>query len=104
LFEHLVVNQILASAKAHDIAVKLSYFRTRGGFEVDLILQIGRIVHAIEIKSRRADHGDAAKLEEFLQYVPKSTQLFVVTPDDAPRKIGRVTITGLNEFLSAVGL
>ena len=32
---------MIASAKARDIPIKVSYFRTRGGYEVDLILDGG---------------------------------------------------------------
>ena len=68
LFEHLVVGQVLASAKARDTVADLSYFRTRGGYEVDLILGLGGKTYAVEIKAGRVDQGDAAKLESFSDY------------------------------------
>jgi predicted AAA+ superfamily ATPase len=105
LFEHLVVNQVLASAKARDIPVKASYFRTRGGYEVDLILEVGSKTYAIEIKHGHADQGDAQKLEAFRDYHKSVDGFFLVTAaGDAARKIGRVFITNISDFLRAIGL
>jgi uncharacterized protein len=104
LFEHLVINQVIASAKARDIAIKTAYFRTRGGYEVDLILTVGANTYAVEIKSGRADQSDALHLEEFRHYYKAVDRFFLVTAEGAMRKVGRVHIVNLNEFLRMVGL
>lgn len=104
LFEHLVVNQISASARAHDRAIKLSYFRTRGGYEVDLILEIDGKTYAIEVKAGRADSADAEHLQQFLRYRENVDGFFLVTPDATSRKIGPVLIVNINEFLRSIGL
>jgi uncharacterized protein len=103
LFEHLVISQVIASAKARDTAIKLSYFRTRGGFEVDLILQIGAKTYAVEVKSGRVDEGDASHLEQFGSYHRSVTGFFIVTAEEIARTIGKVRIVGLNDFLRAIG-
>jgi predicted AAA+ superfamily ATPase len=105
LFEHLVVNQVIASAKARDIPIKVSYFRTRGGYEVDLILEIRDRTYAIEIKSGRADEGDAGNLESFRDYYQSVNGFFIVTADNtAARKIGRVFIMNVSDFLREIRL
>jgi predicted AAA+ superfamily ATPase len=105
LFEHLVVGQVIASSKARDTPVKLSYFRTRSGYEVDLILQLGAKTYAVEIKAGRVDQGDAGKLEGFGDYYKDTDGYFLVTTDGtSARRIGRVLIVSLSDFLRAVGL
>jgi len=104
LFEHLVVNQILASAKAHDQQIKLSYFRTRAGYEVDLILELNQKIYAIEVKSGRITADEVKKLEEFKKYNPKVSQYFIVNLDSTQRKISQTLICNLSTFLKKVGL
>jgi predicted AAA+ superfamily ATPase len=105
LFEHLVINQVIASAKARDIPITASYFRTRGGYEVDLILELGGKTYAIEIKSGHADQGDARNLESFRDYYTGVDGFFLVTADStAARKIGRVLIMNVADFLQEIGL
>lgn len=105
LFEHLVVNQVLASAKASDIPIKASYFRTRGGYEVDLILEVGGKTYAIEIKHGHADQGDAGNLEAFRDYHKGVDGFFLVTAAaGTARKIGRVFIMNICDFLREIGL
>jgi uncharacterized protein len=104
LFEHLVINQVVNSAKARDLPLKLSYFRTRGGFEVDLIIEISGKTLAVEIKAGRTDPSDALRLEQFHHYHEAVAGYFLVTSDVVPRKIGRVRALGINDFLQAIGL
>lgn len=104
LFEHTVINQVLCSAKAKDRRVKLSYFRTRGGYEVDLIVEIDGHLFAAEIKSGPVDHFDAEKLEHFKTYQKKISGLFLVSLNTADRKIGSVTACSLGTFLKSIGL
>jgi uncharacterized protein len=105
LFEHLVINQVIASAKTRDVPIKASYFRTRGGYEVDLILEIHGKTYAIEIKSGHADQGDAGNLENFRHYFKSVDGFFLVTMDGAAaRKIGRVFIMNVSHFLREIGL
>ena len=105
LFEHLVVGQVLASAKARDTLVKVSYFRTRSGYEVDLILELGGKTYAVQIKAGHADQSDAAKLEGFSDYYKDVDGFFLVTAEaTSARRIGRVLIVSLADFLREVGL
>lgn len=104
LFEHLVINQIIASAKSCDKNVKLSYFRTRSGFEVDLILEIGDKTYAIEIKSGQVGSDDAQKLERFLTYKKNMSGLYLVCLKTSIKKIGKVRICELPQLLIELGL
>jgi predicted AAA+ superfamily ATPase len=104
LFEHLVVNQVLASAKARDKQIKTTYFRTRAGYEVDLIVEMDGQTFAIEIKSGPVDRGDAERLEHFKTYAKKLSGLFLVSPQTADRKLGSVTACSLMTFLKTIGL
>jgi len=104
LFEHLVVNQIAASAKAHDKEYSLSYFRTRAGYEIDFILEIDQKIYAIEVKTGRASSDEVKKLEEFEKYTLKVNQYFMITLDPTPRKISKTLICNLSSFLKKIGL
>ena len=104
LFEHLVVNQILNSSRAHDVLVELSYFRTRGGYEVDLILKIKRQLFAIEIKHGQVGSSEAKNLLQFGKFHKKVDGYFIVVPEGRNRTIEGVRILELNGFLKEVGL
>ena len=90
---------------ARDIPIKTSYLRTRGGYEVDLILEINGKIFAIGVESGHANHGDAGNLENFRSYHKGVAGFFLVTMKGAPaRKIGRVLIMDLANFLREIGL
>ncbi len=104
LFEHLVINQILNSAKARDIQIKLSYFRTRAGYEVDLILEIKNKSYAIEIKSGQVDSTDVKKLKHISQYSGAIDAFYIVHMEERDRVIDGVHIYTLPALLEKVGL
>ena len=51
-FETYVISEIIKYVKTTGLDIRLSYYRTRSGMEVDLVLEQNRKVWAIEIKSR----------------------------------------------------
>ena len=51
-FETYVISEVIKYIKTTGLGIRLSYYRTRSGMEIDLILEQGRKVWAIEIKSR----------------------------------------------------
>ncbi len=104
LFEHLVISQILASAKAKDVLLNLTYFKTRSGYEVDLIVEIEDRTYAVQIKSGKPHDQDAEKLERFLTYHPKTDGLYIVCLNLNPKKISKTKICDLNLFLKEIGL
>jgi predicted AAA+ superfamily ATPase len=104
LFEHLVVSQIISSANAKDIPIELTYFRTRAGFEVDLVLEFENKVYGIEIKSGQTHQKDAEKIERFSNLYKKTNGLYIINLDIIPKKMGAVKVCDLNYFLKDVGL
>ncbi len=105
LFETLVISQIQASAKARDKRVRLSYFRTRAGLEVDLIVELGKKIYAAEIKSGQVRQGDTKTLETFKRdYGQDFDSFFAITTDSTSRQIGNVRVVNLASFLKIIGL
>lgn len=104
LFEHLVFNQIINSAKARDQKVNVTYFRTRSGYEVDFILEINDRIYALEVKSGNYDETDAVKLMRLKEHNIKLDGLYLVTIDSASKQIRDVKVRSLNNFLKEVGL
>lgn len=104
LFEHLVVNQLFATAAACDEQLNLHTFRTRGGLEVDFIVRFGRALWAIEAKaSSHVTESDAASLVAAKTYLPGETRLVLVTPSGTPRRLASgVSVMALPDLLSAV--
>jgi predicted AAA+ superfamily ATPase len=104
LFEHLVVNQLFATAAAADENLNLYTFRTRGGLEVDFIARYGQALWAIEAKASAhvTDH-DAASLVAAKAYLPKNTRLALVTPSGTPRRLASgVSVLPLAKLLSGL--
>ncbi len=72
LFEHLVFNQISNTATAKGLDHQLYNFRTRGGLEVDFILNLEGQRYAIECKaSDRVAPSDLNPLRELKRYYKK---------------------------------
>lgn len=104
LFEHLVVSQIVSSAKAKDKKISLTYFRTKGGFEVDFVLEIEGEFYAIEAKSGKVSEQDVSKLERFEKHFKGVKRFFALNLEPGPKKINKTTVCDLNYFLKEVGL
>jgi predicted AAA+ superfamily ATPase len=104
LFEHLVVNQLFATAAARDQRLDLYTFRTPGGLEVDFIVRFGQALWAIEAKaSAHVTDYDVASLVAAKAYLPKDTRLALVTPSGTPRQLeSGVSILSLADLLSTL--
>lgn len=61
LFENLVVLEALKARYNAGLPPDLYYFRDRSGFEIDLLLDQGRQLHAFEIKSSRTWNSEFGK-------------------------------------------
>ena len=84
--------------------IKLSYFRTRAGYEVDLIVEYREKLYAVEIKSGQINVDDARKLEAIKNYSEDFDGFYIVSPDSRSRQIGDVSIRDLPAFLKEIGL
>lgn len=61
LAEQLVYTQLLHSSRAAVKQAKISTYRTRGGLEIDFILEIEGDLFAIEVKGAESvEDGDAS--------------------------------------------
>lgn len=104
LFEHLVYNQLISSARSKDLPIKVTYFRTKNGYKVDFVVQVKNKTYAVEVKSGVIQQDDAKKLENFKKYYPKCDGLFIVGLKNDLRKIDSVVICDLNYLLKSIGL
>ena len=68
MFEHFIFNQILSIAKSTDklSKLKISFYRTERGAEVDFIVEVNHQLFALEVKaSRNVGSGDLTGLKSF---------------------------------------
>ena len=93
LFEHLICNQILNEASAHDVEARIATYRTEHGAEVDLIVEVGTELFAVEVKaSRLAAASDLRGLHSFREYYGKRHRSWIVYQGGMRRQIGSTEI------------
>ncbi len=106
LFEHLLFNQIRVSAAAQDKPCRVFGFRTRGGLEIDFVVEIEGQTWAIEAKSAR--YSDARVMQSMAAvstYLPADTKYVVASADEAPpKRQGKVQFLSWQAMLKAMGL
>jgi hypothetical protein len=95
LWEHLVLNEL----HALDLSLRVHYWRTKAGREVDFVLAVpGRPPVALECK-RQASNFDPATMAAFVRAYPRARFVVVATDVEEPfvrRYDGHpVTFTGL---------
>jgi predicted AAA+ superfamily ATPase len=108
LFEHLIYNQILSLAKGYDqlSKIRISFYRTESGSEVDFIIEKNEQLYAIEVKcSSNVGTSDLKGLASFSEYIGnKKIKKRVFYTDTKPRKISDTEILpwqqGLQELFS----
>ena len=84
-FEHFILMELIAYLSFHRKREKISYWRTKTGYEVDFI--IGDAVVAIEVKiSQQVHKQDIKGLLAFCEEHPSATAL-VISQDKKKRKI-----------------
>lgn len=104
LFEHLFFNQVRSSAYHKDLDVQISTYRTEHGAEVDLILEIGKEVIAIELKASRHVSGRELRgLKNFQEFYGKRCGLFIAYLGSESKKIEDVTILPWQKVLQEIG-
>jgi predicted AAA+ superfamily ATPase len=97
-FEHFIFMELRAHRSYTDAEYPISYWRTTNGFEVDFVLDAGRV--AIEVKSASNLTGtDLKGLFRFAKdYRPEKA--IVVTNEQSRRKIGPVDLVPWRDFLN----
>ena len=97
-FEHLLMQEIIAYLGYHYLDEKPTYWRTSGGYEVDCIIENGRV--AIEFKSCDEVKSRHTKgLKAFQEEYPQA-RLIVVSMDKHKRTMNDVEVFPAVEFLS----
>ncbi len=89
LFEHAVVLEIIRRIRASDKNYKTYFWRTSGGAEVDLVLDLGDEVIPIEIKSSRSvSLSELRGLNSFLdEYKDIAKKAYVITMEGEKEKL-----------------
>lgn len=104
LFEHFIFTQILHSAAACDKVARISSFRTEHGAEVDLILEIGGTLFALEIKaSRNIGPSDLNGLKRFTAFYGKKHRPCIIYLGDHRRKVDQIEILPWQDALQEMG-
>jgi predicted AAA+ superfamily ATPase len=105
LFEHLVLQLIVSEAASRDLDYRVSVYRTEAGAEVDFIVELGKVVFAVEVKaSRIVDKGDLRGLKSFGEFYGRRHTPLVVYRGDRSLTIDGVEVLGLAKALAVLGL
>lgn len=97
-FEHFILMELRAYQAYRNPEMKISYWRTSSGQEVDFIL--GEREAAVEIKAGRVHEGDLNGLKALTEDAPVQ-KAFVVSLEREPRRIlSRIEILPWQDFLS----
>ena len=105
LFEHLVYSQIVHSAAAADRDVRVSTFRTEHGAEVDFVVELDGVVHAIEVKaSRTIAAADTRGLARFADYHGKRHHAWVFYLGSQSKVVGTARVVPWQQGLKEIGL
>lgn len=105
LAEQLVFSQILHSSWAALKETKISTFRTRGGLEVDFVVEIERDVFALEVKSfNDVNQQDVASLVQFKKNFPFCRGLLVLHMGSVSKKYGSVWSLPWQKGIKEMGL
>lgn len=80
-FEHLVILEFYRLNSYWNLDYKLSFFRTKEGKEIDLILSRGRKTIVVEIKSRTTISEEEIKALSSLARELKATNIFYLSND-----------------------
>ncbi len=100
LLEHFVAQELHARLGTFWPELKLSFFRTRGGDEVDFVAEAGRERWAIEVKaSHRVDPRDLRGLDAFALRAGGKVRKLALFLGSRPMRIGDVEVLPLERFL-----
>lgn len=108
LFEHWVVTQLMHTAQALDVEVRWSSYRTESGAEVDLVLERGHELCAIEVKSSaQIGSNDLRGLRSFGDYYKKRHRKMVLYAGDHRKRFGDIELwpwaEGIHDLFSIKG-
>ncbi len=104
LFEHFIVSQIVTMAHAHDVEIRLSTYRTEHRAEIDLIVELGKDVWAIELKAgKQVGTGDTTGFHSFAQFYGRPHRRVLAYRGDHRRTLGDVDVWPYRDLLRELG-
>jgi predicted AAA+ superfamily ATPase len=104
LFEQWLVNQVQIHVKYHQKNWSLHYYRDDKKEEVDLIIDCGKRVVAVEVKfATKVKENHLEGLKAFAQVSKKPCSLFLVFRGEKAEKWGEVLALPYRDFLTKIG-
>jgi predicted AAA+ superfamily ATPase len=104
LFEHLVLQLIVSEAAARDLDCRVSVYRTEAGAEVDFIVELGREVFAIEVKSSRSvTTSDLRGLASFSDFYGRKHTALIVYRGERTMRVEGVEVLPVAQALAVLG-
>ena len=101
LLEHLAASELHRRLGTLWPEAALFHYRTRGGAEVDFVLEVGRELWGIEVKAGRSVTRRMLRgLASFASRSPRVKRRIVVFLGDRPQKIDGVEVLPLVDFLA----
>ena len=106
LFENLIYNQLLASAKSQDKEIEIKHFRTHDGTEVDFVVNFEDHQYLIEVKATdNVAVGDLRSLIALKNSIGhEHSTCFVFTINGQNKKINGVELLPWQQGLKKMGL
>jgi predicted AAA+ superfamily ATPase len=105
LFEHFIAQELVRRTGSLWPELKVYYYRTRHGLEVDFVVELGTECWAVEVKSgrdvtRRALRG----VESLAEREPRVKRSIVVFLGTRRQQVGRVDVLPLADFLTELSV
>ena len=101
LLEHLVAQELYRRTGSLWPELALFHYRTRHGAEIDMILQVGRELWAVEVKaSRRVDRAALRGMDSFAQRAGRIARKIVVFLGPRRQRIDDIEVLPLDDFLA----
>lgn len=104
LFEQWIILQVMAFMRARKKEWRLSSYRTDAGAEVDLIVDVGSSLWAIECKwGKTVRESDTGGLRSFEEVAHKPVKKFLLFTGDSPQRFSRgETAVPYQRFLQTI--
>lgn len=104
LFEHLFLQLVISSAKAHDDTIRVSVYRTEAGAEVDFIIEKKNELFAIEVKAtKKIGAHDLTGLKSFRDFYKKKHTPIVAYLGEKELDYDGIIVCSLLKALSILG-
>ena len=102
LFENLFTTQLMTTLSNLEIDYRVSYYRTAAGAEVDVMLELGKEILAIEVKSGRFTPSQIGGFASVQEYLGKKVRCIVVVADGTRLANKMYEVMPWQEFLKSL--